>query len=257
MNTQSESSRAANGFPPIGFGKSLLSPLVIMLMVLGCASLETGRSASTELQPEGPDTLRSGNNLLTNHMARNEDGTINVVIEIPSGTSERWEVSEDGFALMRESPGPKTQIINDLLPYPGNYGFIPRTLLDPEKGGDGGALDVMILGPAVARGTVVRARPIGVIRLVDRMEQDDKILAVAQGPALKEIHDMASLQAGYPGVIEILDLWWTHAYGQGTDVNLLGTGSRAQANSVIDFAMQSWLEMRRKARQAEEQNVED
>ena len=116
MNTQSESSRAANGFPPIGFGKSLLSPLVIMLMVLGCASLETGRSASTELQPEGPDTLRSGNNLLTNHMARNEDGTINVVIEIPSGTSERWEVSEDGFALMRESPGPKTQIINDLLP---------------------------------------------------------------------------------------------------------------------------------------------
>ena len=95
------------------------------------------------------------------------------------------------------------------------------------------------------------------IRLVDRMEQDDKILAVAQGPALKEIHDMASLQAGYPGVIEILDLWWTHAYGQGTDVNLLGTGSRAQANSVIDFAMTSWLEMRRKARQAEEQNVED
>ena len=256
MKLQSESERTRGWIPPLSMGRAVFIPLVAMVMVLGCASSETAKDATANLRPDGPDTLRSSTNLVTNHMARNQDGTINVVIEIPAGTSERWEVSQDGFVLVRESHGSQPQIINDLLPYPGNYGFIPRTLLDPEKGGDGGALDVMILGPAVARGTVVRARPIGVIRLVDRMEHDDKILAVAQGPALQEIHDMASLQAGYPGVIEILDLWWSHAYGQGADVKLLGTGSRAQANSVIDYAMKSWLEMRRKARQLADQESE-
>jgi len=183
-------------------------------------------------------------------MARNQDGTINVVIEIPAGTSEKWEVSSDGYSLVNKAKGDKPRVVN-YLPYPGNYGLIPRTLLDTKQGGDGGALDVMVLGPAVARGKIVRARPIGVIRLVDRMEQDDKVLAVTEGMTFQDTFDIDSLENQYPGVIEILDIWWTHAHGKGTDVTLMGTGSRAQANAVIDYAMNSWLNMRRETREIE------
>jgi inorganic pyrophosphatase len=228
-----------------------LIPIIgAVLCGLACASSQTGIHSADSLRPDGPYKLKSRTNLLTNHMARNQDGTVNVVIEIPAGTSEKWEVSQDGYSLVHEFKGDTPRVVN-YLPYPGNYGLIPRTLLDADKGGDGGALDVMVLGPAVARGQVIRARPIGVIRLVDRMEQDDKVLAVTEGMTFQDTFDIDSLKDQYPGVIEILDIWWTHAHGKGTDVSLMGTGSRAQANTVIDYAMKSWLAMRRENRAVE------
>lgn len=255
MNAQSGRGNTADCKSPARFTKCMLSLLATALFSLACASSQTGTPSAGSLRPDGPYKLNSKTNLITNHLARNQDGSINVIIEIPAGTSAKWGVSSDGFSLVRELKGGEPLTIN-YLPYPGNYGFIPRTLLDTEKGGDGGALDVMVLGPAVARGKVVRARPIGVIRLVDRMEQDDKILAITEGITFQDIHDIDSLKSRYPGVIEILDIWWTHAYGKGTDVNLLGTGSRAQANSVIDYAMTSWLNMRRKNREIAEQDAD-
>ena len=235
--------------------RRLLWVLAVTCMSVGCAASQTGPLSSPDLKPTGAYSFQSRTNLLTNHMARNQDGTINVIIEIPAGTSEKWEVSSDGFSLALEFNGEKPRTI-EYLPYPGNYGFIPRTLLDPKKGGDGGALDVMVLGPAVKRGELVRARPIGVIRLVDHMEQDDKVLAVSDGTSFEKINDIDSLKRSFPGVIEILDLWWTHAYGKGADVSPLGTGSRAQANTVIDYAMKSWLSMRRDNRKASEADAD-
>ena len=44
------------------------------------------------------------------------------------------------------------------LSYPGNYGMILRTLLPEESGGDGEPLDVVVLSPAVPKGTVLQAR---------------------------------------------------------------------------------------------------
>lgn len=211
----------------------------ILAFALACAGGSNSAPVAKGLSADGPHALASKTNLLTNHLARNQDGTINVVIEIPAGTSEKWEVNEDGTALVRDFTGDVPRVI-DYLPYPGNYGMIPRTLLDADKGGDGGALDAMVLGPAVPRGSVVRARPIGVVRVVDRMVQDDKILAVMEGPTLKEVYDVESLQSRYPGSTEIIALWWSNAHGQASQVNLMGTGSRGQANAVIDYAVESY-----------------
>lgn len=211
----------------------------ILAFALACAGGSSSAPVAKGLSADGPHALASKTNLLTNHLARNQDGTINVVIEIPAGTSEKWEVNEDGTALVRDFTGDVPRVI-DYLPYPGNYGMIPRTLLDADKGGDGGALDAMVLGPAVPRGSVVRARPIGVVRVVDRMVQDDKILAVMEGPTLKEVYDVESLQSRYPGSTEIIALWWSNAHGQASQVNLMGTGSRGQANAVIDYAVESY-----------------
>lgn len=232
-----------------------LAPIaaVPILLALACAG---GGGGGFPVAPgysaDGPYTFESKRNLLTNNMARNQDGTINVVVEIPAGTSEKWEVNEDGTALVRDFTGETPRVI-DYLPYPGNYGLIPRTLLSADQGGDGGALDVMVLGASVPRGTVLRARPIGIVRVVDRMEQDDKILAVSDGATLKEVYDIESLNARYPGAAEIVSIWWSNAHGKRSKVNLMGTGSRGQANAVIDFAADAWKEQRRRERQDADQ----
>ncbi len=225
---------------PVTFRSLLfcLGPLTAFT-ALACAGGNSSTPIAKGLSADGRHAFESKNNLLTNHMARNQDGTINVVIEIPAGTSEKWEVSEDGKRLVRDFTGDEPRVI-DYLPYPGNYGLIPRTLLDAEKGGDGGALDAMVLGAAVPRGTVVRARPIGVIRVVDRMAQDDKILAVMEGPTLREVYDVESLETRYPGSTEIIGIWWSNAHGEASQVNLMGTGSRGQADAVIDYAVESY-----------------
>ncbi len=233
-------------------GPAMRFPRIALLFALAlavaaqfaCAGSSTGVPLAPGLKAKDAHTYASKVNLLTNNMTRNQDGTINVVIEIPSGTSEKWEVSEDGDAIVRDFTGDKPRTI-DYLPYPGNYGFIPRTLLDETRGGDGGALDCLVLGPAVPRGTVVRARPIGVLRIVDRLAQDDKIIAVMEGPTLKDVYDVESLDERYPGVSEIVALWFSNAHGTKSKVSMLGTGSRGQANSVIEFAIESYKQARR------------
>jgi len=64
------------------------------------------------------------------------------------------------------------------LAYPGHHGTVPGTLLPEHQGGDGDPLDVIVVGPAVPRGSVVTARLLGGLRLMDRGEQDDKLIAV-------------------------------------------------------------------------------
>jgi inorganic pyrophosphatase len=215
-----------------------IAALGIAALLQGCAS-SGGANVAEGLSAKGPYRYDSKHNFIKNRMARNSDGTINVVVEIPAGTSAKWAVSPDGNSLLRDFTGETPRVI-DYLPYPGNYGMIPRTLLRSEDGGDGSALDVMVLGPAVPRGSTVRARAIGVIRIIDRGEQDDKVLAVMQGPTMKGIYDVESLRLRYPGAAEIIGTWWANAHGKHSKADVLGTGSRGVASSIIDFAVESY-----------------
>lgn len=220
------------------------TPRATSLVALLCVSLlqacaSSGGSVAKGLSASGPYQYDSKYNLIHDWMARNEDGTINVIVEIPTGTSEKWEVSEDGSALIRDFTGEKPRVV-DYLPYPGNYGMIPRTLIRKEDGGDGSALDVMVLGSAVPRGSRVKARAIGVIRVFDGGEQDDKILAVMQGETMTGVYDVESLRLRYPGAAEIVSTWWANAHGRQSKVEVFGTASRGVASGVINSAMKSY-----------------
>src|SRR5210317_1159823 len=73
-------------------------------------------------------TLSSGINYLKDIEPINSDGTVNVVIEIPTGTNEKWEVSKKTGDIEWEFKKGKPRIVK-FLGYPTNYGMIPRTLL--------------------------------------------------------------------------------------------------------------------------------
>src|SRR5574344_1936220 len=96
-------------------------------------------------------------------------GDINVIIEIPANHAPiKSEVDTETDALMVD------RFMATPMFYPANYGFIPNTLAD-----DGDPLDVLVVTPyPVAPGSVIRARPIGVLHMTDEGGGDAKVLAV-------------------------------------------------------------------------------
>ncbi len=94
---------------------------------------------------------------------------INVVIEIPSNSHPvKYEVEKESGMVMVD------RFINTAMFYPCEYGFVPHTLSE-----DGDPVDVLVVTPyPLVVGSVVRCRPIGMLRMTDESGKDAKILAV-------------------------------------------------------------------------------
>lgn len=95
-------------------------------------------------------------------------GLINVLIEIPAGSKNKYEYDKDlqAFALDR--------VLYSSVQYPYDYGFIPNTLAD-----DGDPLDGMVMiDQPTFPGCIIAARPVGMLEMVDGGDRDEKILCV-------------------------------------------------------------------------------
>src|SRR6266404_5027564 len=91
------------------------------------------------------------------------------VIEIPMGSSVKYELDKETGLLRLD------RILYSAVYYPANYGFIPQTLAE-----DDDPLDVLVLcQEAVSPLTLVSARAIGLMTMVDSGKKDHKVLAVA------------------------------------------------------------------------------
>ncbi|MBD2328193.1 inorganic diphosphatase [Alkalinema sp. FACHB-956] len=100
--------------------------------------------------------------------AQPKAGLINVLIEIPAGSKNKYEFDKDlnAFALDR--------VLYASVMYPYDYGFVPNTLAD-----DGDPLDGMvIMDQPTFPGCVIAARPIGMLEMIDGGDRDEKILCV-------------------------------------------------------------------------------
>ena len=98
-------------------------------------------------------------------------------------------------------------------------------------------LDVILLGPALDRGAVVRARPIGLLRLLDDGERDDKVLAVQMSGPMSEVTDFRSLDEHYSGALTIIETWFTNYKGPGR-LESRGIGGAEEAIASIREASQ-------------------
>ena len=195
-------------------------------------------TATLEGREDAARVLRGERNFLTGYPALAGEDEVHIVIEIPAGTNAKWETTKDGDSIAWEmlDTGPR---VVQYLAYPGNYGMIPRTLLPEAMGGDGDPLDVILLGPAVPRGSVVRARPVGVLELLDTGEDDDKIVAVPLDGLFSEIRDLEALRTGYAGALEILDIWFGSYKGPGV-VETGGWRDAGAARAIIERAAEAY-----------------
>jgi len=106
------------------------------------------------------------------------------VVEIPLGSSNKYELDKASGLLRLD------RVLHSAVFYPANYGFIPQTLAD-----DGDPLDVLILGAEpVYPLTLVTARPIGIMTMMDQDELDYKVIAVGvNDPEYNAYHDVNEL----------------------------------------------------------------
>ncbi len=115
------------------------------------------------------------------------------VIEVPKGSRNKYEYSKKAGVIKLD------RVLYSPLHYPGDYGFIPQSYA-----GDSDPLDILVMmNEATFPGCVVEARPIGMLKLVDKGEMDYKILAVpANDPGFEEYHDLKDLPAHFPREVE-------------------------------------------------------
>ena len=183
--------------------------------------------------------LKSEKNLITAMSAKNRDGSINVLVEIPSGTNGKWEVNKETGNLDWEFKKGVPRVVQ-YLPYPANYGMIPQTLSTEEIGGDGNPLDVLLLGEAVPRGAYVKGKLIGVMYMKDHGETDDKLLAVAEGSPFENINTVSELKEQFPGTLEILQTWFVNYKGIGEDMKVNGFAGKKEADKVLNEAVKGY-----------------
>lgn len=162
---------------------------------------------------------------------------VNVVIEIRRGERNKYEMDKDtGFLTLDRVNG-------TTLGYPADYGYVPMTLCD-----DGDPLDaLLIIDESVPHGVVVPARPIGVLRMVDDGEGDEKLICVPADDVSKDhIGDLSDLGENFPKVIEH---FYTHYKDwkkgwTGTDVAFNGWGNAAGAVQVVEESIKRFEDAR-------------
>lgn len=145
--------------------------------------------------------------------AFSENNLINAVIEIPAGTNHKIEYDAATGTFPCDQENGEDRIIN-FLGYPGNYGFIPSTEMSPDSGGDGDAMDILVLSESVPTGTVMEVIPIGMLMLIDNREKDYKVVAVPANKA-DRILQATSKQELSAELTYIIELWFLNYKGQG------------------------------------------
>lgn len=160
-------------------------------------------------------------------------GILNAVIEIPAGTNIKIEYNPSSKKFEPDQRNGKDRVI-DFLPYPANYGFIPSTFSDPDNGGDGDALDIVVICGALKTGIVVEVIPVGMLNLIDSGEIDSKILAVPSNPKIRTINALSleDIRTSYPKIEEILVTWFLN-YDMRDDTQINGVSDAQTAIEEI------------------------
>lgn len=217
----------------------VVGAIFLLSGLVGCASKEAESPKAIAVKTD-PYHLVGEKSFLTGYEPLNADSTVNMVVEIPTGTTAKWEVDKSDGSMRWEFRNGKPRVVQ-YLGYPGNYGMIPQTSLPKEQGGDGDPLDIIVLGDPRPRGSVVRARLLGVLKLLDNNEQDDKLIAVMADTPLEAANNLLELNERFPGVTAIVETWFQNYKGAGV-MQSLGYGEVAEARAILATAIKSFQE---------------
>jgi inorganic pyrophosphatase len=147
---------------------------------------------------------------------------VTALVEIPSGSRNKYELDKESGLLRLD------RVLYSAVHYPGDYGFIPRTLAE-----DNDPSDILVLvNEPTFPGCQIDARPIGVLKMTDRGEPDDKILSVPiNDPFFGEYFDIADIPQHYLKEVE----HFFHIYKdlEGKRVQTVGWGKSDAAMTVI------------------------
>lgn len=157
----------------------------------------------------------------------NAPDLVYVIVEIPKGSRNKYEYNKDRGVIKLD------RVLYSSVSYPGDYGLIPQTFWD-----DGDPLDILVMiNQPTFPGCIIEARPIGLFRMEDRGESDDKVLAVpSQDPLFGGYHDIGDLPPHF--LAEVQHFFSVYKdLEEGGRVNPIGWENAASAKEAIKHAM--------------------
>lgn len=157
-------------------------------------------------------------------VGKNAPDVVNAIIEIPKDSKIKYELDKKTGMLKLD------RFLYSAVHYPGDYGFVPQTLWE-----DGDPLDIIVLtNRPVYPMTLVEARVIGVLRMVDGGEKDDKIIAVYDGdPRFKEVEGIKDIPKHI--IAELKHFFETYKQLQGKDCKILEILDRKDALKDVEL----------------------
>jgi len=157
--------------------------------------------------------------------------SINVVVEIPRGSSNKYEYSEELDCIQLD------RVLHSPFFYPADYGFIPET-----RSEDGDHLDILVLiKQPTFPGCVLQVRPVGVLDLEDEKGRDWKIIAVAENdPYYNGVNDIDQVNLHLKNEIQHFFETYKHLE-KGKKTTVRAWYSKAKALEIIKEEYKSFL----------------
>ena len=158
---------------------------------------------------------------------------VRAIVEIPKNSSNKYEYDAalGVFRLDRSLYSP--------VHYPGDYGFIPGTLAE-----DRDPLDILVLVDEPSfTGCLMEARPVGILRMFDQTENDEKVLAVPnRNPRFDSIHTIDQV---FPHTRREIEYFFSiYKELQGVKTEIKGWAGPRDARRTITESRQNYLDQR-------------
>lgn len=155
---------------------------------------------------------------------------VNAIVEIPKGRRSKFEVDKETGLIKLD------RYLYSSSHYPGDYGFVPRTLAE-----DGDALDMLVMvNEPTFSGCLIETRVVGLFRMTDRGANDYKILGVPNtDPLFDEIRDLEDVPSHY--LREVEHFFGTYKQLEGVNVLTQGWASKDAAIEQVQKAMEAYV----------------
>ncbi len=157
------------------------------------------------------------------------------IVEIPFGSSVKYELDKASGLIKLD------RILYSAVYYPANYGFIPQTLAE-----DDDPLDVLVLcQETVVPLTMIQARTIGIMTMIDAGEKDHKVIAVAvDDPEFNSYREAAEMPSHRLTMLRRFFQDYTQLEGKVVEVDEIQPAK--EAYSIIEDALTRYSQQRRK-----------
>lgn len=162
---------------------------------------------------------------------------LEAIIEIPQHSKAKYEIDEETGMVRLD------RVLFSSMRYPINYGFIPQTY-----GEDFDPLDIVVLSQInIQSMCLVSARVIGVLRMVDDGEPDDKIIAVAEGDmSVQHINSVDDLSDHYKK--ELINFFEDYKKLENKSVQIDGIDGKEKAIEIVEKSIKAYDEQIRSKR---------
>lgn len=150
-------------------------------------------------------------------------------IEISKGSKMKYELDKNTGMLCLD------RVLYTSTHYPQSYGFIPHTYA-----GDHDPLDVLVMcQEPIAPLCLVRCYPIGVVKMIDSDQEDEKIISICQDdPSLNLYHDISELP---PHILdEIMHFFKVYKQLEGKETVVTQILGRKEAMEIIEKSIQRY-----------------